>query len=140
MKVLYALFFALFLALTPLPGTGAMAGDTDPLFINATTDDPHRAKMALLFAQNQLERKHPVAVFLNDKAVYLGSKAHAAKFGEHQEIIAGLIKNGASIVICPMCMKHFEIKEADLVEGIKVGNPELTGSLLFKDNTKTLTW
>jgi len=39
-----------------------------------------------------------------------------------------------------MCMKHYGVKEADLLPGIKVGNPEVTGGALFKDNTKTLTW
>jgi hypothetical protein len=37
-------------------------------------------------------------------------------------------------------MKHYEIKESDLLEGIKVGNPQLTGDALFRDNTKTLGW
>lgn len=142
MKVLNSLVVAFLLAFASLPGTVAVAiaGDTDPLFINATSDEPHRAKMALLFAKNQLERKHPVAIFLNDKAVLIGSKAQAGKYGEHQEIIAGLIKGGATVIICPMCMKHYEVKESDLIDGIKVGNPELTGGLLFKDNTKTLSW
>jgi hypothetical protein len=37
-------------------------------------------------------------------------------------------------------MKHYGVKAADLLPGLKVGNPELTGSLLFKDDTRTLTW
>lgn len=30
--------------------------------------------------------------------------------------------------------------ETDLLPGIKIGQPDLTGGQLFKDNTKTLTW
>lgn len=50
------------------------------------------------------------------------------------------MSKGATVLICPMCMKHYGVKEADLLSGLKVGKPELTGGALFKDNTKTLTW
>lgn len=51
-----------------------------------------------------------------------------------------LVSKGATVLICPMCMKHYGIKESDLLPGVKVGNPDLTGSFLFKDDTQTLTW
>jgi hypothetical protein len=38
-----------------------------------------------------------------------------------------------------MYMNHYGIKEADLLPGLKVGDPELTGGAIFKDNTKTLS-
>ena len=50
------------------------------------------------------------------------------------------MKAGAMVIACPMCMKHYGVQEADLLPGIKVGQPDLTGDQLFKDNTKTLTW
>ena len=34
----------------------AFAGDTDPLFVNMTTDDAHRANMAITFGKAQMER------------------------------------------------------------------------------------
>jgi sulfur relay (sulfurtransferase) complex TusBCD TusD component (DsrE family) len=118
----------------------AFAGDADPLFVNLTTDDSHRASMAISFGKNQLERGHPLTIFLNDKGVFIGSKAKAAKFGDHQKMLSELMNKGAVVLICPMCMKHYNVKESDLLPGLKVGNPELTGGALFKDNTKTLTW
>lgn len=51
---------ALMLAIAPAINSNAIAGAADPLFVNATTDDGHRATMALTFSQHQLERKHPV--------------------------------------------------------------------------------
>lgn len=39
-----------------------------------------------------------------------------------------------------MCMKYYGVKEGDLLSGLKVGTPELTGAAVFKDNTKSLTW
>ena len=120
--------------------TEAMAGATDPLFVNLTTDDPHRAMMGIGFAQKQLERGHPVSIFFNDKGVHVISVKNAAAFGEHQKIVADLIAKGGQIIACPTCMKHFGIVEGDLVSGAVVGNPELTGEALFRDNAKTLTW
>jgi sulfur relay (sulfurtransferase) complex TusBCD TusD component (DsrE family) len=138
MQTLYRLFVILTLAAgIALP---AIAGDKDPLFINLTSDDAHRATMALAFGKNQLERGHPLTVFLNDKGVLLGAKANAGKFAHQQKTVAELVGKGATVLICPMCMQHYGVKDADVLAGVKVGNPELTGAALFKDDTKTLTW
>lgn len=118
----------------------AFAANTDPLFVNMTTDDPHRASMAIVFGKNQLERGHPLTVFLNDKGVFVGSKANAAKFPEQQKLLAEVLGKSGVVLVCPMCMKHYGVKESDLLPGLKVGNPELTGGVLFKDNTRTLSW
>ncbi len=139
MKFISQLLIALALCIGAVT-TPALAGDTDPLFVNLTSDDSHRANMAITFGAKQNERGHPLTVFLNDKAVLIGSKANADKFADHQKALTALMSKGATILICPMCMKHYGVKEADLLPGLKVGSPELTGGALFKDNTKTLTW
>jgi sulfur relay (sulfurtransferase) complex TusBCD TusD component (DsrE family) len=118
----------------------ANAGDTDPLFVNLTTDDSHRSTMAIGFGANQLERGHPLTIFLNDKGVLIGAKANAAKFPDQQKALSALVGKGATIIVCPSCMKQFGIQDSDLLPGLKVGKPEITGGALFKDNTKTLTW
>ncbi len=137
-------FFAyLLLALSLFGGAAtpsAMAGATDPLFVNLTTDDSHRANMGITFGGNQHDRGHPLTIFLNDRGVLIGSTANAEKFGAHQKALAELMKKGAVVLICPMCMKHYGVKEADLLPGVKVGSPEVTGGALFKDNAKSLTW
>lgn len=118
----------------------ASATAADPLFINMTTDDPHRANMALSFGMNQLDRGHPLTVFLNDKGVYVGSTVNADKYAEHQKLLTTLMEKGAVIYICPMCMKHYGVTEADLLAGLKVSNPDAIGAALFQPNGKTLTW
>lgn len=118
----------------------AVAGGADPLYVNMTTDDSHRANMAIVFSRNQFERGHPLTIFLNDKGVLVGSKVNAAKYADHQRELTAMMAKGAVVLICPMCMKHYGVKEADLLPGLKVGSPELNGAALFKDNTKTLTW
>jgi sulfur relay (sulfurtransferase) complex TusBCD TusD component (DsrE family) len=123
-----------------LAAAAPVLADDDPLFINLTTDDAHRAQMALVFGSKQLERGHPLTVWLNDKGVYLGAKAKATDFAEHQKLLGDLIAKGATVLVCPMCMKHYGVAETDLIPGVQVGNPDLTGAALFKDDSQTLTW
>jgi len=118
----------------------AFGGESDPLFVNATTDQPHRAEMAFVFSQKRLDQKHPVTIFLNDRGVLVASKANQSKFKEQQELLKKLMAAGATVLICPMCMHHYGVKEADLLPGIKISNPQLIEGTLFKDNTKTLSW
>jgi sulfur relay (sulfurtransferase) complex TusBCD TusD component (DsrE family) len=139
MKFLSRLLLA-FALITGSIATSAFAGSTDPLFVNLTTDDSHRANMGISFGKDQLERGHPLTISLNDKGVFIGSKANASKFTDHQKMLGELMSKGAVVLVCPMCMKHYGVNESDLLPGLKVGNPELTGGALFKDNTKTLTW
>lgn len=124
--------------LVTTPAASAMGGE--PLFINMTTDDSHRANMALSFGMKQLERGHPLTVFLNDRGVFVGSTANADKFAEHQKIIATLLEKGAVVYICPMCMKHYGVPEADVLPGVKVSDADSIGKALFQPNTVTLTW
>jgi hypothetical protein len=120
----------------------AVAGGADPLFVNLTTDDPHRANMGISFGQHQLERGHPLTIFLNDVGVRVAAKSgrNAQKFGEHQKLLLDLMAKGAVVLVCPLCLNHYGLKESDLLPGIKVGSPELTGNALFKENTRSLSW
>jgi predicted peroxiredoxin len=134
------IFMLLFGAAMGAVAADEPAADSAPLFINLVTDDPHRAHMALGFGQKQLERGHPLTVFLNDRGVFIAAKQGAERFGLHQGIIAELVGAGGKIIVCPMCMKHYGVAKADLLEGLEVGNPELTGGALFAPGTQTLTW
>lgn len=138
MKRFASLLVAVALIAGALP-TSALAGTTDPLFVNLTTDEAHRANMALTFSKGQLERGHPLTIFLNDRGVLLGSKTNAAKFAEHQKMIAELIGKGATVFICSMCAEHYGMKQTDWLPGLKLAT-EQAGLALFKDDTKTLSW
>ncbi|MBK8175103.1 MAG: DsrE family protein [Rhodospirillales bacterium] len=121
--------------------TGPVSADAGgSLFVNLTSDENHRADMAMGFAKAMMERGHPLTVWLNDKGVLLASREHAGTFAEQQKMLAELMTRGATVIVCPMCMKHYGVKDGDLIEGVKVGNPDMTSGLLFKDGTQTLTW
>ncbi len=118
----------------------AAAGQLDPLFVNLTSDQPHRLQMALSFAKQQQALGHPVTIFLNDRGVLLGSKTKASEFGEQQALIAELLASGGTVLICPLCMNHYGIKKTELLNSLKVGNPSITGAALFGQGTQTLSW
>ena len=129
--------FTVICALVAIPAAADTAG---LLFVNLTTDESHRADMAMAFSRGMMERGHPVVIWLNDKGVLIAAQEHAGKFAPQQETLAALMNDGATVIACPMCMKHYDVEETDLIEGVQVGNPDLTGDLLFKEDTKTLTW
>ena len=141
MKI-FAKLIAAFVLCIAIVGINAplRAGATDPLFINLTSDDGHRVNMALTFGGHQMKQGHPLSIFLNDRAVAVASKANAEKFAVQQKALTELVGAGANIIVCPMCMKHYGVSESDLLPGLKVGNAELTGAALFKDNGKAITW
>lgn len=118
----------------------AAAGPTDPLFVNLISEEAHRVTMALTFAKGQQQRGHPITVWLNDRAVLVGSSKQQAAFASQQAQLAELMANGAEVIVCPLCMRHYGVGEGELVAGAKVGNPEMTGNALFRDGTQTLTW
>ncbi len=131
---------SILITLLAICSLSAFAGANDPLFVSLTTNDVHRARMALTFGKHHSENGHPLSVFLSDKGVYIGVKSGATEFAEHQKIIKDVIAKGGQVIMCPSCLKHYGFTEADLIPGIKMGNPKVTGDALFKDNSKTLSW
>jgi sulfur relay (sulfurtransferase) complex TusBCD TusD component (DsrE family) len=136
MKFIRSTVFAIFAVLS----LSAAAGPNDPLFVSLTTDDVHRARMALNFGKHHFENGHPLSIFLSDKGVFVGVKSGAKDYAEHQKLIADVIAKGGAVIMCPLCLRHYGFTEADLIPGIKMGNPKTTGDALFKDGTKTLSW
>ncbi len=139
MRSVFVLIIAVSLVVGVLTSP-VFAGETDPLFINLTSDDSHRASMAITFGKAQMGLGHPLTIFLNDRAVFIASTAQSARFAEHQKVLEELAAKGAAILVCPMCTRHFGMQESDFVKGLQLGKPDLTGPALFKDNTKTLSW
>ncbi|MBK6972472.1 MAG: hypothetical protein IPH26_05800 [Sterolibacteriaceae bacterium] len=51
-----------------------------------------------------------------------------------------MLQAGGMVIVCPMCMKHYGVAEADLIAGAKLGNPDLTQAALFAPNGRSLSW
>jgi sulfur relay (sulfurtransferase) complex TusBCD TusD component (DsrE family) len=118
----------------------AIAEPNAPLFVSLTSDEPHRATMALNFSKHHAANGHPLSVFLSDKGVYLGVKAAASSHPEQQKLLLEMIAGGSTVIMCPPCLRHYGFTEADVLPGIKMGGAKVTGEALFKPNTKTLSW
>ena len=116
------------------------ASNLDSLFVSLTSDEPHRASMALNFSKHHAAIGHPLSVFLSDKGVYLGVKAGGSSHPEQQKLLLEMIASGSTVIMCPPCLRHYGFTEADLLPGIKLGGAKVTGEALFKPNTKTMSW
>jgi sulfur relay (sulfurtransferase) complex TusBCD TusD component (DsrE family) len=136
---LKSLKLAVIAALASLP-LSALAGANDPLFINLSTDEMHRASMAINFGKHHSVNGHQLTIFLNDKAVMMGVKVGSTKFADQQQALTEVIASGALVIMCPMCLKQAGYTEADLIAGVRLGSPKVTGDALFKDGTKTMSW
>lgn len=118
----------------------AYAGSNDPLFINLTTDEASRSSMALNFGKHHFVNGHPLSIFLSDKGIILGVKAGSEKYALQQKDLSEILSKGGLVIVCPSCLKNAGYTEADLLPGIKLGGPQVTGEALFKDGTKTMSW
>lgn len=139
MKSLNTLLAVLTIAIAGLISP-ALAGKDDPLFVNLSSDDMHRSTMAVRFTKAMSEQGHPVTVFLNDKGVLVAATAKSKEFADQQKELTALIEKGVTVIACQHCMHHYGVKDDEMLKGVKLGTPELTGDALFKDNTKSMTW
>lgn len=138
------LFAALGALFAPL---AAQAQDKPALFINVTAEDPWKVAMAAFFGTNfALKQGHKeVVVFVNVQAVPLftktGAEVQVKQFGKtvgqmYREFQAA----GGKVLVCPVCMKALDIGERDLIEGAEVASVKSVDAILFRSDTKTLTW
>ena len=137
LKKLFQAFVLVFVLAVSLPASLAA---NDPLFINLSTDEINRSTMAINFGRHHFSNGHPLTIFLSDKAVMLGVKAGSSKHSEQQQALSEAISAGALVIMCPICLKQAGYSEADLLAGVKLGGPKVTGDALFKDGTKTMSW
>lgn len=141
MKLFKTILFALALTLGAITSAmPAMAAEGGALLIKIINDDPHRMHGALMFAETMAKEGHQVTLWITDRAVRVASKERAGNLGDYQRNLSELLKNKARIVLCPMCMAEYGVKDADLIPGMTIGDPALISQIMFKENTKIVTW
>ena len=116
------------------------AEESGPLFLNMTSDEPHRAAMAIGYGRNQLGRGHALTLFLNDRGVMIASQAKAGEFAEQQAMIRDIMAKGGVVLACPTCMKRYGVAAADLMPGVGQSTPDMTGAALFAPGARALSW
>lgn len=151
MKNFITLFLALVLLLyTGLVDTSYAEEAKGGLFVNLTTDDTWAATKAIMFAhQKVLKRGHkPVAIWLNVRGIYLGDRKRASHVhglmkdtGQSiQDMLAAFIADGGSVIACSACSRAAGLVQADFIDGVTMGNPDLISEILFDPTVKTLSW
>ena len=125
---------------------GAFA-DEEPrhFFYNITTDDSWAAGMALTQASVAAERGHRVTVFLNVRGVHLAEQVTAqGSFGvtakSPRDILASLIKNGHTVLVCGGCMVAGGVAKEDLIEGATISGPDLSFRALTAPDTIVMSY
>jgi hypothetical protein len=120
--------------------TVCQAGDSDPRFVNLSSDDGHRTLMAISFGKNQLQRGHPRTVYRNDKAVRIASKKEGGTFAKQQALLQQIVAKDGTVLVSPMCSQKSGVAASDFLDGVKLTNLDTIGAALFTDNTRTLSW
>jgi len=102
-----------------------------PIVINMTAgkEDLHSFWMGLQLASHALGDGRKATVYMNVNAPFLASKKapEDLRFGEMptpREQIADLLKKGASIIVCPGCLKVAGLTKDDLLPGLELGTKE----------------
>jgi predicted peroxiredoxin len=112
----------------------------DALFANVTTNEAHRANMAIKMPLMMKKMGHPVTIYLNDKGVYLASKDANQELPEAQKHLSELIKLGGKVLVCPFCLKHYNIDPKNLIDGVEISDPKKVEAALFGKNVQTISW
>ncbi|MDP3872394.1 MAG: DsrE family protein [Methyloversatilis sp.] len=121
-------------------GMPVFAAEPPSLFLNLTTDNSQRSETGLIFARDQMARGHALTLLLNDQAVRMGSSTNLRNFVNQQKLLRELMGKGAVVLVCRVCMRHYGVTEASLMQGMQLDDPQRVGEALFRDNTRTLTW
>jgi predicted peroxiredoxin len=115
------------------------------LFVNLSSSEIGTAGHAMHFAGKHLERGHPVTFFLNGPAVLFASKsAPQATFqmaGKTvRDMLDGLVKGGAKVIVCQICIKMHGMEQSDFIDGAMLGAPELVAEYLFDPKYQVIGW
>jgi predicted peroxiredoxin len=117
----------------------ASAGSSDPVFVNLSTDDNHRANMAIALSKEFLKKGHPVTIYVNSEALQIVNKNNS-RYVMQQKKLGEFINKGGVVLVCPVCEKFLRINMADLIPGVQLSNASKVSQALFGDKTKTLSW
>ena len=117
------------------------------LFINLTTDDIWSASMAVHFAHERALRggHRPVTIWLSVRAIYLADRNRApASNGPGQPDIHTMLRrfmaDGGQVLACMGCARVAGLTQADMLDGVRIGTPEVLMPALMGPNVRTLSW
>jgi predicted peroxiredoxin len=124
----------------------AVAEDVPHHFLfHITSDDSWTVGSALTQAVIASERGHDVTVLLSVRGVHL-AETNSAQGGfsvtarSPREMLADLIEDGHSVLVCGMCMVAGGVMKEELIEGAEIAGPESTFTALTAPDTIVLSY
>jgi len=108
--------------------TPTASNDTAVVLLSVTSDaneNPQSVDMAMKLAGFSLDEGRKVVMFFNVKGVTLPVKNFPEDFAFQandpiKTQLIDLIKRGADVHVCPICMKALGVEDSDVLEGAKV--------------------
>ncbi len=110
-------------------------------FFNVTSADNQSQGMAMVLATQMVEQKAAVRVLLCGPAGQLALKTYepAALKPRNvtpKQMMAGLMKAGATVEVCALFLPNADRTPADLIEGVTVAKPPEVAAHMLKPGVK----
>ena len=110
-------------------------------FFNMTTADNQSQGMAMVLATQMIEQKAAVRVLLCGPAGQLALKTYEPaalkpKNVTPKQMLAALMKAGATVEVCALFLPNADRTVADLTEGIMVAKPPEVAAYMLKPTVK----
>ena len=139
------LYFVSLILLAAFFAGAVSADDEKTIFYNVTTEEAWAAGMAVGQATSALDNGYSVVIFLNVRGVFLASKNfNTDSFSESgkslQEMLKSAMEKGATVVICPMCMKKAGMTMEDVIKGVVKGGPDVTMKAMTAEDTVVISF
>lgn len=120
----------------------AFAQSPSEAFFNVTSADNQSQGMAMVLATQMVEQKAAVRILLCGPAGQLALKAYepAALKPRNvtpKQMLAGLMKAGATVEVCALFLPNAERTPADLTEGVTVAKPPEVAAYMLKPGVKS---
>ncbi len=124
---------------------GAAQAQTQELFVNIHSGGTMAQGAGLVLAGQALEQKASVRVLLCDAAADMavaGKEMPKLKPRDvtPQQMLQGLIKNGATVEVCALYLPNTGLKVTDLIPGVGAAKPADVAAHLLKPGMHTLAF
>lgn len=123
----------------------SMSAQAAELFVSINSGNVMTQGAGLALGTNALEQKASVRVLLCDAGgdiALVGKEMPTLKPKNvtPQQILQGMIKNGAKVEVCALYLPNTGHKPTDLISGVTPANPADVAAFLLKPEVKTLTF
>ena len=119
----------------------AFAQNPTETFFNVTSADNQTQGMAMVLASQMAEQKAAVRILLCGPAGQLALKAYEPpalkpRNVTPKQMMAGLIKGGATVEVCALFLPNADKAPSDLVEGVTVAKPPEVAAYMVKPGVR----